>query len=103
VVLGVVNTPATAVGLALSRCIARGARGARRRDVAAAVAAGLILLENTIVRGGPLITGYAGNHGATTVMPFSGMPGFSYPLFSGVLSLLFSFGKDCSSSRPDSC
>ena len=93
VVLGVVNTPATAVGLA---CVAiHRAWRARRVDgcLAATVAAGLILLENTIVRGGPLITGYAGNHGATTVMPFSGMPGFSYPLFSGVLSLLFSFGK----------
>jgi len=93
VVLGVVNTPATAVGLAFVAM--HRAWRARRVDgiVAAAVAAGLILLENTIVRGGPLITGYAGNHGATTAMPFSGMPGFSYPLLPGVLSLLFSFGK----------
>ena len=93
IILGVVNTPATAVGLAFV-AIQR-AWSARRVDgiVATAVAASLILLENTIVRGGPLVTGYAGNHGVTTVMPFSGMPGFSYPLVSGVLSLLFSFGK----------
>ena len=93
VVLGVVNTPATAVGLlfvAMHR-----AWHARRVDGLGAtlVAGGLILLENTIVRGGPLVTGYAGNHGATTALPFSGMPGFSYPLLPGVLSLLFSFGK----------
>jgi hypothetical protein len=93
VVLGVANAPATAVGLlfvAMQR-----AWHARRIDAlaATAVAGGLILLENTIVRGRPLITGYAGNHGVTTAMPFSGMPGFSYPLLPGVMSLLFSFGK----------
>ena len=53
----------------------------------------MIALENTIVRGAPLNAGYAGDHGVVTVMPFSGMPGFSYPLLLGVVSLLFSFGK----------
>ena len=92
-VLGVVNMPATAVGL-LFVAIHR-AWHARRADGLGAtlVAGGLILLENTIVRGGPLVTGYAGNHGVTTALPFSGMPGFSFPVAAGVMSLLFSFGK----------
>jgi hypothetical protein len=93
VVLGVANTPATVVGL-LAVAMWRVWRN-RRFDGAAALAlaTALILLENTIVRGAPLDAGYAGDHGAITVMPYSGMPGFSYPLILGVLSLLFSFGK----------
>jgi hypothetical protein len=31
--------------------------------------------------------------GFATVLPYSGRPGFSYPLFFGILSVLFSFGK----------
>src|SRR3954471_112922 len=93
VVLGVVNTPATAVGL-LFVAIHLAWHARRAEAFGATLPAGaLILLENTIVRGGPLVTGYAGNHGATTQLPFSGMPGFSYPMAAGVLSLLFSFGK----------
>ena len=52
-----------------------------------------IMAENWIRRGGPLITGYEGNRGFTTLLPYSGMPGFSFPLVLGVLSILFSFGK----------
>jgi hypothetical protein len=31
--------------------------------------------------------------GFQTVLPYSGLPGFSYPLFFGVLSIVFSIGK----------
>ncbi|HLZ59448.1 MAG TPA: hypothetical protein VKR06_21085 [Ktedonosporobacter sp.] len=39
------------------------------------------------------MTGYANDAGYHTVMPYSGQPGFSYPFFLGLLSILFSFGK----------
>jgi len=93
VVLGVVNTPASAVGLLLA-ALWRTWKG-RRLDglIAFAVAAGLIVLENMIVRGGPFDSGYHGDRGVVTVLPYSGMPGFSYPLLFGLASLLFSFGK----------
>lgn len=93
VVFGVVNMPASAVGLggvALWRAWRQ-----RRYDglIAAAAAAVCILGENAFVRGGFLETGYARDKGARTVLPFSGRPGFSYPIALGVLSLTFSFGK----------
>ena len=38
-----------------------------------------------------------------TILTYSGRPGFSYPLFFGVLSVLFSFGKGLVCfMRPDS-
>jgi hypothetical protein len=93
VVLGAINAPATTVGVFL-------AAGAwclwtrrLRFILAVAACAFLILLEWQIRRGSPLATGYAGDHGFSTVMPFSGLPGFSYPVFFGLLSILFSFGK----------
>jgi hypothetical protein len=59
------------------------------------VAAGLIVAESWLRRGGPFISGYEGNgaYTTTTVMPYTGKPGFSYPFFFGLLSILFSFGK----------
>ena len=39
------------------------------------------------------MTGYEGNHGFKTILPYSGQPGFSYPFVLGILSILFSFGK----------
>lgn len=93
VVLGVANIPAWVGGL-LGVSIWRIWK-VRRLDglVSFLVACALIALENTIIRDSPLSAGYAGDHGVTTVMPFSGMPGFSYPLILGLVSLLFSFGK----------
>ncbi len=93
IVLGVVNTPATVVGLGLLA----GWQALRTRrlrylaPVAAAVAA--IMLEAWIRRGGPLVTGYEGNRGVRTVMPYSGLPGFSYPFLLGVAAIIFSFGR----------
>ena len=34
-----------------------------------------------------------GEKGFQTFLPYSGLPGFSYPLFFGVISIIFSFGK----------
>jgi hypothetical protein len=93
IVLGTANTPAWTVGLAAA-ALWRAVRS-RRFDglLALGCAAAIVLLENTLVRGAPLNAGYQGDRGAITVMPFSGMPGFSYPLLFGIVSLLFSFGK----------
>ncbi len=34
-----------------------------------------------------------GEHGFQTILPYSGRPGFSYPVILGILSILLSFGK----------
>jgi hypothetical protein len=92
-VVGVVNTPAAIVGLLLV-AVRRAAAGRRLTPlIPVAAAAGFILLEAWVRRGSPFITGYEHNGGARTVLPYSGLPGFSYPMFFGVLSILFSFGK----------
>lgn len=92
-VIGVVNTPATIVGLLLVslRQVMANRRVGHLLPVLVAVL--LVMLESWVRRGGPLVTGYEGNAGARTVMPYSGLPGFSYPIFFGALSILFSFGK----------
>ena len=91
--LGAANLPASIIGLAL----AMGWWAWRVKQVRAlaplAVASGLWLLESTVRRKSALSTGYEGDHGFQTLLPFSGQPGFSYPAFFGVLSLIFSFGK----------
>jgi hypothetical protein len=93
IVVGVVNTPAAIVGLALLS-MAETARTRRLRALLPIpVAAALIMTEAWVRRGGPLVSGYAGDHGFHTILPYSGRPGFSYPIVLGVLSILFSFGR----------
>jgi len=91
--LGMANVPATAVGVAL----ALGDWGLRQRRLRAALPLlGFVLLwlgENWLRRGHPLHTGYENNAGYRTLLPYSGRPGFSYPLPLGVFQLLFSSGK----------
>jgi hypothetical protein len=93
VVLGTANAPASAMGLALVAILRLWKD--RRLDAAMALVASVVLIavENQLSRGSPFNTGYAGDHGYVTMLPYSGMPGFSYPLLLGVVSLLFSFGK----------
>jgi len=93
VVIGVVNTPAALVGAALL-AVAEARRTKRLRHLLVpVVAAALIMLEAWIRRGGPLTTGYEHDHGARTLLPYSGKSGFSYPFLLGVLAILFSFGR----------
>jgi hypothetical protein len=91
--VGVANQPASLVGLTF----ALGWWAWRMKQFRALVpivgAAGLFLVENTIRRKSALSTGYGNDHGFETLLPYSGLPGFSYPTFFGALSLLFSFGK----------
>src|SRR6185369_17960113 len=66
----------------------------RLRDVLPLLATiALVLAENWIRRGSPFSQGYDDNHGVQTIMPYSGLPGFSYPFFFGLLGILLSFGK----------
>lgn len=91
-VLGVVNTPAAAPALAL---VAVGHVLWTRRPwalLAVAAAAALILLDLRLRTGG-FSSPYGGSAGYRTVLPYSGLPGFSYPLGFGLLALLLSFGK----------
>jgi hypothetical protein len=79
VVLGVANTPAAIGGLGLV-ALKRMLDNRRLRYLLAPVAAvALIGAENTLRRGNPLDSGYES--------------GFTYPIFFGLLGILFSFGK----------
>jgi hypothetical protein len=90
---GVVNTPGSVIGL-LFVVLKRVWDTRRLRHVLAVAAAlALIMFESWVRRGGPFVSGYEGTRGATTVLPFSGLPGFSYPFWFGLLSILLSFGK----------
>jgi hypothetical protein len=91
--VAIANQPATIVGVAL----ALGWWAWRQKHLRAfaplVLGAGLWMVENTVRRGSPLRTGYENDHGFQTLLPYSGLTGFSYPRFFGVLSLLISFGK----------
>jgi hypothetical protein len=93
IVIGVVNTPAAIVGMTLAALAESTRRRRLRHLLAPLVAAALIMGEAWIRRGGPLTSGYEGDHGFRTVLPYSGEPGFSYPLLFGLLSILFSLGR----------
>ena len=93
VVVGAANQPASLVGLGAIGFSETTTRK-RFRFLLVPVAGALIYsAESWIRRGSPWASGYEGNAGAQTILTYSGEPGFSYPLFFGVLSLLFSFGK----------
>jgi hypothetical protein len=92
-VAGVVNTPGTAGGLGLATLVLVARTRRLRYLLAVPAAVGGVLLENYLRRGDPFFTGYDGEHGSPTALPFSGQPEFSYPAAFGLLSLLFSFGK----------
>jgi hypothetical protein len=96
--VGVANTPGTIIGLALAMLV-WALREKRFRAATPVLFAVLIWgAENWLRHGSPLITGYdlelsgrlPGEH---PMLPYSAHKGFTYPLFFGLLSYLFSFGK----------
>lgn len=91
--LGAANIPASLLGLGAMSLLYTLRR--RRVRYLAALLAGvaLTLAESWLRRGAPFDSGYAGNGGFHTVMPYSGGPGFNYPIFFGLLAILLSFGK----------
>ena len=91
-VLGIVNTPVMLPAFAL---VVVGLAIAKRSLwplAAIPVAIALALIDLRLHTGG-FTSPYANDHGATTVLPFSGRPGFSYPAFFGILGIVFSLGK----------
>ena len=93
-ILGVINTPAALPALFL--VLIDRARPPHRLWKAAwpvALCAAALMLEFYLRRGNALASGYEGDHGARSLLPYSGQPGFSNPIVFGVLSILFSFGK----------
>lgn len=91
--LGAANIPASLLGLGAMALLYTLRR--RRVRYLAALLAGvaLTLAESWLRRGNPFDSGYAGNGGFHTVMPYSGGPGFNYPIIFGLLAILLSFGK----------
>jgi hypothetical protein len=91
IVLGSANTPGVGVG-AGAVCLYFTMDRRRLRYVLPIVAVvAIIAMEALLRKGGK--TGYEGVKQNTTLMPYSGRAGFSYPLFLGLLSLVMSFGK----------
>jgi len=91
--VGLVNTPATAVAIGaavLALCL-------RTRRLGPLLIFGalcsLVCVEAWLRFGRWVPGGYDHDAGYATLLPYSGRPGFSYPMVFGVLSLLFSFGK----------
>lgn len=93
VALGVANAPATIIGLAVVVGQRIWANRAIRYALAIVAALTLIGAANLIQRGSLTNTGYQNDTGYHSLMPFAGIPGFSYPLLLGLLSVLLSFGK----------
>jgi hypothetical protein len=93
VALGVANTPATLGALVL--LVAKRMLDDKRLRYLLVFCAALAFvgLDNWLQRGNPFNAAYTDDHGIKTIMPYSGLPNFSYPLFFGILSLTLSFGK----------
>jgi hypothetical protein len=54
----------------------------------------LVVGENILKFGNPILNPYLqGSAGLRTILPYSGLPGFSYPIVFGILNILFSMGK----------
>jgi hypothetical protein len=91
--IGVANTPVLVVPVGTAALVLL--RRAPAVAVGTVVAAALIAAEMSLRVGmfwnSPYLAGT--EKGYPTVLPYSGLPGFSYPVFFGVLSVLFSFGK----------
>lgn len=91
--LGTANTPAMLIGSA-GALIARVWQTKKFRSFfLLAPCLAVIFLENYFRRGGFFSTGYEKDLMVKTILPYSGISGFSYPIFFGLLSNLFSFGK----------
>jgi hypothetical protein len=91
--LGVANMPGSLGGLALALGWWAWREKRLRAVLPVLLAAVIFGAENWLRRGSPFVTGYEHLVPPRTLLPYSGMNGFTYPLFFGVLSLLLSFGK----------
>lgn len=92
-VLSVWNTPGTLFGFAFSQAAMLYRKRRFRILLFVALAAAGIFVENFWKYGEFYPKEYLSVHGYKNALPYSDLPGFSYPLWFGVLSVLFSFGK----------
>jgi hypothetical protein len=92
--LGLANTPALIPPFAVVAFIYFWRKQGWQPLLAAVCALAIMGLEN-FVKFGSVHDVYLTKmeHGFHTVLPYSGTPGFSYPFFFGVLSIVASFGK----------
>ena len=93
--LGVANMPASLIGAGLA-CLTIAWHQRRLRVLVPLVLCVLLILAgNWVQHGGPFSSPYGSQQeaGYVTALPYSGQPGFSYPMALGLVSLLFSFGK----------
>jgi hypothetical protein len=92
--LGVWNMPPMALGVGVVALIKALEEKRIGHFIPLAAGAALVMIEAWIRRGSPFDLGYyddgIGNPG---FMPYTGRPGFSFPLLFGILGLLFSFGR----------
>lgn len=91
--IGVANTPVIGVPVLVSAFAFRDKPWPILQGL---VLAGLFFCLDTYLKyGGLLSSGYltGSEKGLKTLLPYSGLPGFSYPMLFGVKSILFSFGK----------
>lgn len=93
IILGVLNMPAAIIGLVCIILMKSLEERKWRYFLILLIAGGLYFVERWICQGRLALTGYEGNKGFSTMLPYSGLPGFSYPFFFGLISILFSFGK----------
>lgn len=93
IILGVANTPAALAGLIC--LIGKQLLDSKRLRYILVIigTAALIMMESWLRRGSPFASGYEHDSGVRTIMPYSGLVGFRYPFFFGLLSILLSFGK----------
>ena len=92
VILGAANTPASLVGLGLVST-GEALRFKRLRHLLPVVIGAAVVVAEIGLRRG-FDAEYTNNVKiAKTVMPYSGLDGFSYPFFFGLLAILLSFGK----------
>lgn len=92
-ILSVMNMPASLVATAFANAYYAISRHRARHVLIVVAGAAAIALENQLRFGSAVFGGYTADVGAKTFSPYSGQPRFSFPLFFGLLSLLFSFGK----------
>jgi hypothetical protein len=91
IVLGAANTPGVGLGVGLL-CLYFTLDRRKLRYLLPVLGVGAIIAFETFVRRKGK-TGYEDVHQNPTLMPYSGRPGFSYPMFLGLLGLTMSFGK----------
>ncbi len=92
-ILGAVNTPATMGALGVATLERVWEKRRLRWLVVPVLALSVYVLDTYVRTGAVLQTGYANDHGMRTMLPYSGLPEWSYPIPFGLLSLLLSFGK----------